>query len=63
MGFDERSSGGSLKALELAIKYRKPHLHLSVSKINAAQELKQSMQQNNIRVLNVAGLRWRMRRR
>ena len=53
----EHLTGGSLKTLELAIKHRKPHLHLSASKANAAQELKKWIQQNNIRVLNVAGPR------
>ena len=54
----ERLSGGSLKTLEFAIKHRKPHLHLSAaSKDTAASELKQWMEQNNIRVLNVAGPR------
>jgi hypothetical protein len=36
----ERLTGGSLKTLEFAIKHLKPHLHLSASKDNAAQELK-----------------------
>ncbi len=51
-------SGGSLKTLEFAIKHRKPHLHLSAaSKDTAASELKKWIEQNNIRVLNVAGPR------
>jgi hypothetical protein len=53
----EHLTGGSLKTLELAKKHRKPYLHLSASKANAASELKIWMQQNNIRVLNVAGSR------
>jgi predicted Rossmann fold nucleotide-binding protein DprA/Smf involved in DNA uptake len=53
----ERLSGGPLKTLEFAIKHRKPHLHLPASKDNAASELKKWMQQNNIRVLNIAGPR------
>ena len=54
----EHLTGGSLKTLELAIKHRKPHLHLSAaSKANAASELKKWIQQNHIRVLNVAGPR------
>jgi hypothetical protein len=54
----EHLTGGSLRTLELAIKHRKPHLHLSAaSKANASSELKQWIQQNNIRVLNVAGPR------
>src|ERR1017187_5807855 len=54
----EHLSGGSLKTVAFAIKHRKPHLHLSAtSKVDAVQELKQWMQQNNIRVLNVAGPR------
>jgi hypothetical protein len=54
----EHLTGGSLKTVEFAIKHRKPHLHLSAaSKIDAVQELKKWMQQNNIRVLNVAGPR------
>ena len=52
----EHLTGGSLKTLEFALKHRKPHLHLSAaSKANAASELKKWMQQNNIRVMNVAG--------
>jgi hypothetical protein len=54
----EHLTGGSLKTMELAIKHRKPHLHLSAaSKDHAASELIQWIQQNNIRVLNVAGPR------
>lgn len=54
----EHLTGGSLKTLELAIKHRKPHLHLSAaSKASAASELKQWIQQNHIRVLNLAGPR------
>jgi hypothetical protein len=54
----EHLTGGSLKTVEFAIKHRKPHLHLSAaSKYNAVQELKQWMQQNKIRVLNIAGPR------
>lgn len=44
--------------MEFAIKHRRPHLHLSAaSKANAASGQKKWMQQNNIRVLNVAGPR------
>jgi hypothetical protein len=51
-------TGGSFKTLEFAIKHQKPHLHLSAAnKDNAASELKKWIQQNNIRVLNVAGPR------
>jgi hypothetical protein len=51
-------SGNSSGTLEFAIKHRKPYLHLSaVFKDNAASVLKKWMQQNNIRVLNVAGPR------
>jgi hypothetical protein len=58
LGFDEYLSGGSLKTVGFAIKHRKPHLHLSAhSRANAAQELRHWMQQNNIRVMNVAGPR------
>jgi hypothetical protein len=54
----KRLSGNSAEALEFAIKHRKPYLHLSaVFKDNAAQKLKKWIQQNNIRVLNVAGPR------
>jgi len=54
----KRLSGNSSKALELAIRHRKPYLHLSaVFKDNAAQKLKKWMEENNIRVLNVAGPR------
>jgi hypothetical protein len=54
----ERLSEGSLATLEFAVKHRKPHLHLSAaSKGNAASELRQWIEQNNIRVLNVAGPR------
>jgi hypothetical protein len=51
-------SGGSLKTLEFAIKHRKPHLNVSAAcKDQAGQELKKWIQQNKIRVLNVAGPR------
>jgi hypothetical protein len=54
----KRLSGNSAETLEFAIKHRKPYLHLSaVFKDNAAQKLKKWIQQNNIRVLNVAGPR------
>jgi hypothetical protein len=54
----ERLSGGSLKTLEFAVKHRKPHLHLpAASKENAASGLKKWIEQNNVRVLNVAGPR------
>ena len=54
----ERLSEGSLATLEFAVKHRKPHLHLSTaSKENAASDLKKWIEQNNIRVLNVAGPR------
>jgi hypothetical protein len=44
--------------LDLAANTRKPHLHrYARSKANAAPELKEWIQQNNIRVLNVAGPR------
>jgi hypothetical protein len=47
LSIGEHVTGGSLKTVELAIKHRKPHLHLSTSKDNAASELKKWMQQNN----------------
>jgi hypothetical protein len=51
-------SGTSAETMEFAIKHRKPYLHLSaVFKDHAASKLKKWMQQNNIRVLNVAGPR------
>jgi Circularly permutated YpsA SLOG family len=55
----EHLSGGSRKTLEFAIKHRKPHLHVSAiaPKDHAAQELKGWIEQNTIRVLNVAGPR------
>jgi hypothetical protein len=54
----KRLSGNSFETLEFAIKHRKPYLHLSaVFKDNAAQKLKKWMEENNIRVLNVAGPR------
>jgi Circularly permutated YpsA SLOG family len=54
----EHLTGGSLKTVEFAIKHQKPHLHLSAaSKFDAASELKKWLQQNSIRVLNVAGPR------
>jgi hypothetical protein len=55
---DEHLTGGSLKTFEFAIKYRKPHLHLSAaSEDDAASKLKEWIQQNHIRALNVAGPR------
>ena len=57
-GVRKHLSGNSFETLEFAIKHRKPYLHLSaVFKEHAASELKKWMQQNNIRVLNVAGPR------
>ena len=54
----KRLSGNSAETLEFAVKHRKPHLHLSaVFKDSAAQKLEKWIQQNNIRVLNVAGPR------
>jgi hypothetical protein len=54
----KRLSGNSFETLELAIKHRKPCLHLSaVFKEHAASALKQWMRENRIRVLNVAGPR------
>ena len=54
----KRLSGNSSETLEFAIKHRKPYLHLSaVFKDNAAQKLKKWIEENNIRVLNVAGPR------
>ena len=54
----ERLSGGPLRTLEFARRYRKPRLHLSASaKPNAASALKEWLQQYRIRVLNVAGSR------
>ncbi len=51
-------TGGSLNTLKFAIKHRKPHLHLSAhAETNATMELREWMQQHNIRVLNVAGPR------
>jgi hypothetical protein len=51
-------SGNSSGTLEFAIKHQKPYLHLSVVfKDSAAQKLKKWLQENNIRVLNVAGTR------
>jgi len=54
----KRLSGNSAETLEFAVQHRKPYVHLSsVFKDNAAQKLKKWIQQNNIRVLNVAGPR------
>ncbi len=54
----KRLSGNSAETLEFAIKHRKPYLHLSaVFKDNAAQKLEKWIEENNIRVLNVAGPR------
>jgi hypothetical protein len=51
-------SANSFETLEFATKHRKPYLHLSaVFKEHAASELRKWMQQNDIRVLNVAGPR------
>jgi len=58
LSIGEHLTGGSANTLEFAIKHRKPHLHLSAtSRNNAASELKKWLQQNNIRVLNIAGPR------
>jgi hypothetical protein len=54
----KRLSGNSAETLEFAIKHRKPYLHLSaVFNDNAARKLKKWIEENNIRVLNVAGPR------
>ncbi|MEI7940748.1 MAG: putative molybdenum carrier protein [Verrucomicrobiota bacterium] len=54
----KRLSGNSIETLDFAIKHRRPYLHLSaVFRDHAASKLKRWLQQNNIRVLNVAGPR------
>jgi hypothetical protein len=54
----KRLSDNPSDTLEFAIKHRKPYLHLSaVFKDNAASKLKKWMEENSIRVLNVAGPR------
>jgi|APCry1669188910_1035180.scaffolds.fasta_scaffold219762_1 hypothetical protein len=54
----KRLSGNSSETLEFAIKHRKPYLHFSaVFKDHAASVLNKWMQENHIRVLNVAGPR------
>ena len=53
-----RLSAGPLRALEFAIRQRKPHLHVHAGlRENAAQALADWLRQNQIRVLNVAGPR------
>jgi hypothetical protein len=54
----KRLLGNSFETLEFAKKFRKPYLHFSAGfKDRAASVLKKWMQDNNIRVLNVAGPR------
>ena len=54
----KRLSGNSLETLDFAIKHRKPYLHLSaVFRDHAGSKLKKWMEENGIRVLNVAGPR------
>jgi hypothetical protein len=54
----KRLSGTSAETMEFAIKHRKLYLHLSaVFKDNAVSVLKKWLQDNSIRVLNVAGPR------
>ena len=51
-------SGNSIETLDFAIKHRRPYLHLSaVVRDHAASKLKRWLQENNIRVFNVAGPR------
>jgi hypothetical protein len=48
--------GGSLKTMEFARKYKKPHLHLCVGG-NAADKLKAFIEEHRVKILNVAGPR------
>jgi len=55
---DDLLCGGSLKTVEIAIKHRKPHLHLwATLETNLAEELKGWIKKNEIQILNVAGPR------
>jgi hypothetical protein len=54
----ENLSGGSLKTLEFAQKHEKPWLYLSAARTeDASRRLWQFVEDNHIRVLNVAGSR------
>ena len=54
----EPLAGGSLLTLEMAIKHRKPYLHLqSTRDENPGETLRQWIQQHRIQILNVAGPR------
>jgi hypothetical protein len=54
----DRLTGGAVRTLELALKHKKPHLHLSAAAgPAAARALGKWMRQHKIRVLNVAGPR------
>jgi hypothetical protein len=50
-------SGGSKRTMEFARKYKKPRLHLHSGISEAADKLSAFVQENSVKVLNVAGPR------
>ena len=50
-------SGGSKKTMEFARKHKKPRLHLHPGISEAADKLRVFMQENSVKILNVAGPR------
>jgi putative molybdenum carrier protein len=50
-------SGGSKRTMEFARKYKKPWLHLHPGISEAADKLRVFVQENSVKLLNVAGPR------
>jgi hypothetical protein len=50
-------TGGSLRTIEFARKYGKPHLHLCAGNDTSADNLRAFLEYHDVKVLNVAGPR------
>jgi hypothetical protein len=50
-------TGGSLRTMEFARRYGKPHLHLCAGKDTPAEKLRAFFEHHEVKVLNVAGPR------
>jgi Circularly permutated YpsA SLOG family len=50
-------NGGSKRTMEFARKYKKPGLHLHPGILEVADKLRAFVQENSVKVLNVAGPR------
>jgi hypothetical protein len=55
--FAKEATGGSLKTIRLAKKHAKPCLHISRGMYDSAERIIKFIDENDIRVLNVAGSR------